>query len=60
MYSVLNMEAGADQVVIMVNYPDAATVQFRARVCIDTPTEWSYYLNGGILPYVVRRLSKDI
>lgn len=27
-----------------------------ARIRIDTPKEWDYYQNGGILPYMVRQL----
>jgi aconitate hydratase len=30
---------------------------FRAVVRIDTPQEWRYFEHGGILPYVLRRLS---
>jgi aconitate hydratase len=26
---------------------------------IDTPIEVEYYLNGGILPYVLRQLAAD-
>jgi aconitate hydratase len=33
-----------------------AKVTFRVRVRIDTPEEWQYYRNGGILQYVLRRL----
>ncbi|MFM8352140.1 MAG: aconitase family protein, partial [Actinomycetales bacterium] len=35
---------------------DGRTVQFSARVRIDTPGEADYYRNGGILPYVLRSL----
>ncbi len=31
-------------------------VEFDARVRIDTPSEASYYRNGGIMPYVLRDL----
>jgi aconitate hydratase len=31
--------------------------EFRAVVRIDTPQEWRYFEHGGILPYVLRRLS---
>ena len=30
---------------------------FEATVRIDTPNEWGYYRAGGILPYVLRKLS---
>jgi aconitate hydratase len=29
---------------------------FDARVRIDTPNEWLYYRNGGILHFVLRQL----
>lgn len=36
---------------------DGSEVSFTATVRIDTPTEGSYYANGGILPYVLRGLA---
>ncbi len=35
---------------------DGATIEFSAKVRIDTPQEMFYYLNGGILQYVLRQL----
>ena len=35
---------------------DGAIVEFDATVRIDTPTEGRYYVNGGILQYVLRDL----
>ena len=32
------------------------TRSFKALVRIDTPQEARYYVNGGILPFVLRRL----
>lgn len=32
---------------------------FPVRVRIDTPQEVAYYVNGGILPYVIRQLMKS-
>ena len=37
--------------------PDGSTVDFKAIVRIDTPTEGEYYYNGGILQYVLRSLA---
>jgi aconitate hydratase len=34
-------------------------VEFEARVRIDTPNEWLYYRNGGILHFVLRRIVSD-
>jgi len=33
-------------------------MEFQVRVRIDTPVELQYYLNGGILPTVMKTLSK--
>ena len=30
---------------------------FTVDVRVDTPQEWEYYRNGGILPYVLRQLA---
>ncbi|MDF1488516.1 aconitate hydratase AcnA [Tessaracoccus caeni] len=38
--------------------PDGSEVTFDAVVRIDTPGERSYYLNGGIMQYVLRNLAK--
>jgi len=35
---------------------DGDTIEFSARVRIDTPQEAEYYRHGGILPYVLRQL----
>jgi aconitate hydratase len=34
------------------------SIEFAARVRIDTPKEWAYYRHGGILRYVVRELAR--
>jgi aconitate hydratase len=35
---------------------EAGEVRFRARCRIDTPTEATYFLHGGILPFITRQL----
>ena len=35
---------------------DGSVKSFHARCRIDTPEELQYYINGGILPYVLRSL----
>jgi aconitate hydratase len=35
----------------------ADSIEFRARVRLDTPRERAYLRHGGILPYVLRRLA---
>ncbi|MBV8147538.1 MAG: aconitate hydratase, partial [Candidatus Eremiobacteraeota bacterium] len=34
------------------------SVEFRVRVCIDTPDEAEYYRHGGILQYMLRQLRR--
>ena len=36
---------------------DGKTIEFTVTVRIDTPHEYDYYANGGILPYVLSRLN---
>ena len=36
---------------------DQGTIEFTARVRIDTPMEAEYYRHGGILAYVLRQLA---
>ena len=44
-----------DEVTVRAEGQDG-TVEFRARVRIDTPAEAAYFTHGGILPYVLRQL----
>lgn len=44
-------------VAVTAKKPDGSSIDFTAVVRIDTPTEGSYYYNGGILQYVLRQLS---
>jgi aconitate hydratase len=44
------------EVTVRASSSGAPAKEFRARVRIDTPEEANYYLHGGILPYVLRRL----
>jgi aconitate hydratase len=38
---------------------DGKEKQFRVLVRVDTPQEFEYYRNGGILPYVLRQLASQ-
>jgi aconitate hydratase len=44
------------EVTVKALRPDGATLEFAARVRIDTPQEALYYQHGGILQYVLRQL----
>ena len=42
---------------VMLTRADGSTESFTARCRIDTVNELDYFLNGGILPYVLRKLA---
>jgi len=49
--------ADAGEVTVSATPQKGKTVQFTARLRIDTPKEREYYRHGGILPYVLRQLA---
>lgn len=54
--SIKGLEVNAKEVIVVASHANGGKTQFTAQVRIDTPKEWDYYLNGGILPYVLRQL----
>ena len=38
---------------------DGSKIDFRVTVRIDTPEEWDYFMHGGILHYVLRKLASE-
>jgi len=56
LYDVVGMTARDTEVQIKITSADLSSRELKARIRIDTPKEWDYYLNGGILPYVIRQL----
>ncbi|MDH3401419.1 MAG: aconitate hydratase AcnA [Chromatiales bacterium] len=50
--------ARAKTVTVVATADDGTEIRFEAQVRIDTPKERDYYLNGGILHYVLRQLAK--
>ena len=50
-------EEAPDSVSVTATRPDGSQLSFEARVRIDTPQEFEYYRNGGILHYVLRQLA---
>jgi aconitate hydratase len=55
-FSIEGLLDGAKEVIVKAN-KGGKDVSFKARVRIDTPKEWEYYKNGGILHYVLRQLA---
>ncbi len=56
-YSIEGLEVGAKEVTVIATPDDGEAIGFQATVRVDTPKEWEYYNNGGILPYVLRQLA---
>ena len=56
-FDVEGLVKGAKSVRVTATASDGRRTQFDAQVRIDTPKEWEYYENGGILHYVVRQLA---
>jgi aconitate hydratase len=57
-YDISGMqEESPDSVSVTATRPDGSQLSFEARVRIDTPQEFEYYRNGGILHYVLRQLA---
>jgi aconitate hydratase len=57
-FDILGLNNGeAKAVEVRATAPDGKVTTFAAKVRIDTPNEVDYYRNGGILPYVLRRLA---
>ena len=50
-------DGSANEVTVTATSADGIRKSFTTRVRIDTPNEVDYYRNGGILPYVLRRLA---
>ena len=57
-YDITGMQAEAPKTVtVTATAADGSQKTFEARVRIDTPQEFEYYRNGGILHYVLRQLA---
>ena len=56
-FDIEGLVKGAKTVAVNATAPNGSRIQFEAKVRIDTPKEWEYYENGGILHYVVRQLA---
>src|SRR5699024_2728991 len=56
-FDFAGLAANAEAVTVKAMREDGKTTEFTAKVRIDTPMEWDYYLHGGILQYVLRQLA---
>jgi len=56
-FEIDGLHDGAKEVTVKARKSDGKDITFKAKVRIDTPKEWEYYKNGGILHYVLRQLA---
>jgi aconitate hydratase len=56
MFDIDGLTRGAKEVTVKAS-KGGATKTFKARVRIDTPKEWDYYENGGVLHYMLRQMA---
>jgi aconitate hydratase len=57
-FEIVGLNRGAAKIVKVISKSDAGkTIEFEARLRIDTPKELDYYQHGGILQYVLRQLA---
>ncbi|MES1925334.1 aconitate hydratase AcnA [Salinisphaera sp. T31B1] len=57
-FAIEGLKSGATQVTVKATKDGGDVTEFQAKVRIDTPKEWDYYQNGGILHYVLRQLAQ--
>ncbi len=51
------LDVGSKQAGVVATRSDGKKVAFKVNVRVDTPKEWEYMANGGILHYVLRQLA---
>lgn len=56
-FSIPAVTVGQKEVTVSVKRMNGEILTFSARIRIDTPNEFAYYENGGILHYVLRWLA---
>ena len=56
-FSIPAVTLGQDQLSVSVRRSSGEEVSFKAKIRIDTPNEFAYFENGGILHFVLRQLA---
>ena len=56
-YTIEGLEAAVREVTVVADAGSSTPIRFPCTVRVDTPKEWEYYQNGGILQYVLRQLA---
>ncbi|MBA1145536.1 aconitate hydratase AcnA [Ectothiorhodospiraceae bacterium WFHF3C12] len=57
-FEIGSVDGEPQTVKVTAKADDGSTMEFEAKVRIDTPAEWDYYRHGGILHYVLRDLAE--
>ncbi len=57
-FSVPAVSSGQQEVEVTVESNDGTSRAFTTRIRIDTPNEFEYFRNGGILHYVLRKFTQ--
>jgi aconitate hydratase len=57
LFDIEGLGKGAAEVTVHAKKADGKTRTFKARVRINTPKEWEYYENGGVLHYMLRQMA---
>jgi aconitate hydratase len=56
-FDINGLVRGAKEVEVTATRADGKKISFKAKVRIDTPKEWDYYENGGVLHYMLRQMA---
>ncbi len=59
LYDVEDASRDSKQLAVTATRVDGSSISFQVSVRIDTPKEWDYFMHGGILHYVLRRLASE-
>jgi aconitate hydratase len=56
-YDIEGLTAGSREAAVQATSPSGRVTRFKVNVRVDTPKEWEYMDNGGILHFVLRQLA---
>jgi aconitate hydratase len=56
-YDIEGLTAGSREATVQATGMSGKLTRFKANVRVDTPKEWEYMDNGGILHFVLRQLA---
>jgi len=59
LYDIEDASSNAKELTVTATMADGGSIRFQVAVRIDTPKEWDYFMHGGILHYVLRRLASE-